>query len=299
MAVTCWISYLGFRDPAFKEKYVFRPEAILAWRQYYRLVTSGFLHLDGMHLAMNMLTLYFFGPAIELVFGPGQFLLIYFGAILGGSLLSLCVHRRHDYRALGASGGVSGLILASIFLFPGGDIGMMFVPLPIPGWLYGIGYLTLSFYGMVRRLGNVGHDAHLGGSLAGMFIAAALHPDAIRRNLWLFTAVLVGTILLTLYLAKNPLFLPLEGFDFSRKKARPAAASRRFYPARILAAVRGQSQPPARPTRAERQIDEILQKISESGIHSLTDAEKNLLKTISENQRRREVREKPKLGFPF
>jgi membrane associated rhomboid family serine protease len=54
IAITCWVSFLGFRDPAFREKYIFWPEAILAWRQSYRLVTSGFLHLNGYHLAMNM-----------------------------------------------------------------------------------------------------------------------------------------------------------------------------------------------------------------------------------------------------
>jgi membrane associated rhomboid family serine protease len=300
IAVTCLTSWLGFRDRAFTDKYIFWPEAVLAWRQYYRVITSGFLHLDGTHLAMNMLSLYFFGPSIELTFGAGKFLLIYFGAILGGSLLSLWVHRHHDYRAVGASGGVSGLILAYILLFPGGAIGMFFLPIPIPGWLYGIGYLTYSFYGMVRRHDNIGHDAHLGGSLAGMFIAAAIQPDAIRRNLWLFAAITVGTVLLVLYVSKNPLFLPFAGFDFTRKKPRPASASRRFSPGGLLSAVRRRSSdtPPA-PTRVDRRVDEILQKIAKNGMQSLTEAEKTLLNTAAEVQRRRAIREKPKSGFPF
>jgi membrane associated rhomboid family serine protease len=300
IGATVWVSWLGFRDRVFEEKYLFWPEAILGWRQYYRVFTSGFLHLDWMHLGMNMFSLYLFGNVLEPALGPGPFLLIYFGSILGGSLLSLWVHRHHDYRALGASGGVSGLILAYVFLFPRGGIEMMFVLFAIPGWIYAIGYLTVSFYGMVRRVGNVGHDAHLGGSLAGMFIAAALQPDAIHRNLWLFAGVTVGSALLVLYLTKNSLFLPLSGFNFIGEKSRSAGTSRRFSPAKLFNAARIGIRPaPPGPTRADRRIDEILQKISEKGLHSLTDAEKNLLNTASELQRRRALRQKPKIGFPF
>jgi membrane associated rhomboid family serine protease len=300
IALTCGISFLGFRDPSFKEKYLFRPEAILAWRQYYRVITSGFLHQDLQHLAMNMLSLYFFGPVLEDSFGPGQFLLIYFGAMVGGDLLSLYVHRHHDYRALGASGGVAGVILAYIFLFPGGSIMIMFLPIGIPGWLYGIAYLLFSFYGMQGGAGNVGHDAHLGGALAGMFTAAALHPDAIRRNPWLFSGIAGGTALLFIYLARNPFFLPLEGFDFARRKNRPAASFPRFSLGKLFRFKRGADRAvSAPPGRLDRRVDEILKKISEDGIHSLTETEKTLLKEASETQRRRAAREKPKLGFPF
>ena len=300
IALTCWFSFLGFRDPALQEKYLFWPEAILAWRQYYRLLTSGFLHLDGMHLAMNMLSLYFFGPLIESICGPAQFLLIYLGAMVGGSLLALYVHRHHDYRALGASGGVAGGILAHIFLFPGGRISMVFLPIGIPDWLYAIAFLLASFYGMQRGLDNVGHDAHVGGALAGLFTAAALHPAAIRHNPWLFAAISSVTALLILYIARNPLFLPLQGLDFTTRKARPAGPSRRFSLRRIFHSTRPANRlPPATPSRPERRVDEILRKISQSGIHSLTNEEKNLLKEVSEHQRRREARENPKLGFPF
>ena len=222
IAVTCWVSFLGFRDRGFRDKYIFWPEAVLAWRQYYRLVTSGFLHLDGIHLLMNMLSLYFFGPQIERMYGPVEFLTIYLSAIVGGDLLALYVHRYHDYRALGASGGVAGIIFAHILLFPGGSINFFYgLPFPIPSWLFAIIYLAGSFYAMQRGMSNVGHDAHLGGALVGLFTAAGFHPYAIRYHPWWFAGITVASVLLFIYLAQNPLFLPLEGFDFSKPKPRP------------------------------------------------------------------------------
>jgi membrane associated rhomboid family serine protease len=300
IALTCWVSYLGFRRPGFEEEYLFWPEAILARRQFYRLVTSGFLHLNGPHLLMNMVSLYFFGPLIEKTFGPAQFLTIYLGAMVGGDLLALYVHRYHDYRALGASGGVSGVIFAYILLFPGGSISLYFLPIGIPSWLYAIAYLLASFYGMQRGLNNVGHDAHLGGALVGLFTAAALHPLAIRHNPWLFAAISAGTALLFIYMAQNPLFLPLEGLDFTKGTARPASRPGRFSLRSLFHFRRGKSQAsPGTFSRPDRRVDAILQKISESGMDSLTEEEKKLLNEVSGRYRRRAAREKPKWGFPF
>jgi membrane associated rhomboid family serine protease len=300
IAITCWVSFLGFRDPAFKEKYIFWPEAILAWGQPYRLITSGFLHLDPMHLARNMVCLYFFGPLIERVFGPAQFLAIYMAALIGGSLLALYVHRYHDYRALGASGAVAGIIFAYILLFPGGNINVYFVPLGIPSWLFAIIYLVGSFYAMQRGMTNVGHDAHLGGALVGLFTAASFHPSAIRYNPWWFSGITLGTFLLFIYMARNPLFLPLEGIDLTQKKPPltkwPAWLSIR----NGFNFLRKKNAAASRPfSPSERQADAILRKISESGFDSLTKEEKEMLVEISNKYRRRAVRENPKSGFPL
>jgi len=276
---TCGFSFAGFRDRSLEEKFIFWPRAILGGRQYYRLLTSGFLHADVWHLGMNMLSLYFFGPGIEARWGAAQFLLIYFAAIVGGNLLSLLLHRNHDYRAYGASGGVSGIILAAIFLFPGGRIGIYPIPIGIPSWLYAVAFLGASFFGMKNQIGNVGHDAHLGGALVGMYTAAALHPAIIRESPKLFAAISIGTILLFLYLAKNPLFLPGRGIPFRK----PAPAARR------------PDVPEYKQT--ERRIDAILAKVSEKGIHSLTPKEQALLRETSDKYKRRAVSEKPKSGL--
>lgn len=297
IAITCWVSYLGFRSQAFEEKYLFWPEAILAWKEWYRLITPGFLHLDWMHLGMNMLSLYFFGPTLEERLGIVQFLAIYLGAIVGGNLLALYIHRNHDYRALGASGGVSGIILAYIFLFPGSPLSLSFVPVFVPGWLWGIGYLLASFYGMRTAKANVGHDAHLGGALVGLFITAGMHPMMVRYNLVFFCAISIGTLLLFIYLVRNPLMLPMDGMDFTIRRAGTGRQAGRFAMAKLFR--RNRSPVPVPPTRAEKEVDAILQRIATEGINSLTEEEKRLLNDTSAKYRRRAVRENPKWGFPF
>jgi membrane associated rhomboid family serine protease len=298
IAITCWFSWLGFRSPDFEEKYLFWPEAILSWKQRYRLLTSGFLHLDGVHLCMNMVSLYFFGPLIETMFGPIQFLTIYLGAIVGGNLLALYMHRYHDYRALGASGGVAGIIFAYVLLFPGGALRYPFLPIAIPAWLYAITYLLASFYGMKTGNTRVGHDAHLGGALVGLFTAAAFHPMAVRYNALLFSFIAIGTLLLFIYLAKNPMFLPMEGFDFTKWKTphQPGPSFKSIFkiPRWTRRATSASSSAPP-----DKRIDAILQRIAEHGINSLTDEEKRLLNDTSAKYRRRAIRENPKWGFPI
>jgi membrane associated rhomboid family serine protease len=300
IAATCWFSFLGFRDAGFEADYLFWPEAILARRQFYRLITSGFLHLNVPHLVMNMVSLYFFGPMIEMVYGPAQFFLIYAGAIVGGNLLALYVHRYHDYRALGASGGVSGIILAHIFLFPGGSINMIFLPIGVPSWLYAVAFLLASFYGMQRGMTNVGHDAHLGGALVGLFMAAALHPDVIRYSPRLFATISMGTALLFIYMARNPLFLPLEGFDFTKSNARTPRQPWRISLRRLFQLTRRRSQaPPDVLSHPDCRVDAILRKISQHGLPSLTDEERKLMEEASFRYRRWAAREEPKSGFPL
>src|SRR5258708_31849753 len=105
IVVTCLTSYAGFRSRAVDEKYIFNPEAILAGKEYHRLATSAFLHADWRHLIMNMITLYLFGGAVESTLGHSGFAVVYLGAIVGGSLLSLFSHRHHAYRSSAASAG--------------------------------------------------------------------------------------------------------------------------------------------------------------------------------------------------
>jgi membrane associated rhomboid family serine protease len=277
--LTCGFSWAGFRLRGFEEKYIFWPQAILGGRQYYRLLTSGFLHADGAHLGMNMLSLYFFGPGIERRWGGLQFLAVYFAAIVGGNLLSLLAHRHHDYRSYGASGGVAGIILASIFLFPGGSIYFFLVPVGIPSWLYAVAFLAASFYGMKNQIGQIGHDAHLGGALVGLYTAAAMHPGIIRASPRLFAVISIGTILLLVYLAKKSLFPPLGSLSFPKRERRAGD--------------------PGLPEhkRTERDIDAILAKISQQGMESLTPEEQALLRETSDKYKRRATSEKPKSGL--
>jgi membrane associated rhomboid family serine protease len=278
IAATCVASYAGFRSREVEEKYIFRPENILAGREYYRLVTSAFLHSGWSHLLWNMVGLYVFGRMLEWSLGRVDLLVIYFGAVVGGSLLSLYVHRHHEYQAYGASGGVCGIIFAYLLLFPGAGI-RLYLAVPIPGWLYAIGFMVGSFFAMKQAKDNIGHDAHLGGAIVGLLVAAALHPEAARDNWKIFLLVLVPAVLLLAYLWFNPLFLPL--LAFSGRLLKPGPRS---------------SKLPAHK-QEDMEVDALLAKIAQDGLDSLTAEERAFLERVSAGYRRRAESKRPDSGL--
>jgi membrane associated rhomboid family serine protease len=280
IVLTSISSLIGFRDPRFRDRFLFSVREILAEKQYYRLVTSAFLHADFPHLLMNMVTLYLFGRYIELFFGVGKFLLIYFAAVVGGDLLALWIHRQHEYQAYGASGGVCGMVYSFILLFPGGGIMIFFIPLAIPGWLYAILYLLGSFVALKAQRDNIGHDAHLGGAVVGLWTTAALQPMAVRSHPALFAVVSGVSVLLFIYLAVNPMFLPFSGFLPSWRR------SSRSTP----------DKPPSHG-RDSQEVDSILEKVSKEGIDSLTAGERAVLERTSAKCRWREGSSKRKSGL--
>jgi membrane associated rhomboid family serine protease len=191
IALTALISYKGFNDRLFFEKYMLRVGSILNGKEYVRVVSSGFLHADWTHLFFNMFTLYFFGPEVMAHAGMVNFLIIYFGSMVFGSLMAIYFNKNNwNYSAIGASGAVSGIIFSSIILFPGMSLFILPIPFPIPGWLFGIGYVIYSIYGMKRQLGNIGHGAHLGGGIAGILITILLMPYVILES-WMTILLLL------------------------------------------------------------------------------------------------------------
>src|ERR1043165_5872820 len=143
------ISYRGFNNGQFFDGYKYEVDAILIRKDYIRLLSSGFLHVDWRHLIFNMVSLYAFCGSVEFMLGPFNFLLIYFASLIGGDLLSLYIHRQHgDYSSVGASGAVCGVIFASIALFPGMVIGFFGLDLTVPAWIYGILFVLYSIYGI-------------------------------------------------------------------------------------------------------------------------------------------------------
>lgn len=256
IAVTAIVSIRGFTSRAFLERFIFDTQRILARREYYRLVTSAFLHGNWMHLAFNMYSLYVFGVALEDFFGSVRIALIYFVSVIGGSVLSLAVHRREAYRALGASGGVCGIIFASIFLLPGGHIMAFPFPVWIPAPIYAVAFLIFSFWALKRRLGNVGHDAHLGGAVVGVIMAVIFDPRVPVESPILFSTVVI---------------LAIVGFVLLRHPRLWDHALDKATGDRYQSSKRYQRYDENRARRQEAQeIDRILDKISKQGIGSLT-----------------------------
>ncbi|WP_209400530.1 rhomboid family intramembrane serine protease [Pseudozobellia sp. WGM2] len=177
IAANILVSLKGFNDVSFFERYKFNISAIGAGQKE-RMLTSGFLHVDWAHLFFNMFTLYFFAPVVISWFGPGKFLIVYFVSLVAGSLLAMFFHKNEPYySAVGASGAVTGVLYAAILLQPNMQLGIMFIPIPLPAYVFGIGYLLYSIYGMKSRIGNIGHTAHFGGAVGGYVMTLLFFPD--------------------------------------------------------------------------------------------------------------------------
>jgi len=196
IAANVIISLKGFNDYSFFEKYKFNIAGIRRGEQI-RMVTSGFLHVDFSHLLFNMLTLYFFADVVINSLGVTSFLVIYIASLLIGNLLSYTFHKDQSYySAVGASGAVTGVLYAAILLYPSMGLYLFFIPIAIPAWLFGILYLFYSIYGMKKSLGNIGHDAHFGGAIAGYGLTLLFAPYVIQQHLWVVLLLLAPIALL-------------------------------------------------------------------------------------------------------
>ncbi|MFG4005247.1 rhomboid family intramembrane serine protease [Flavobacterium aquidurense] len=194
------MSYKGFNDLAFFRKYEFHVGSIRSGEQI-RMLSSGFLHADIMHLAFNMLTLWFFAPVVIQWLGTFSFVLIYFGSLIFGSLLTMLFHKNdYSYRAVGASGAVTGVLYSAILLQPDMMLGIFFV-IPMPAYLFGILYLLYSIYGMRAKNDNIGHTAHFGGAVGGYLITLIKEPSLIVDHS-LMVVLLAIPILILFVMAK-------------------------------------------------------------------------------------------------
>lgn len=179
---TVLISFKGFENSVFFRNYEFHIGSIRSGEQF-RMISSAFLHSDISHLAFNMLTLYFFAPVVYGYLGNLTFGLIYFGSLFFGSLLTLYFHYKdYHYRAIGASGAVTGVLYSAILLQPDMNLYLFFIPIPIPAYIFGIGYLLYSIYGMKAKNDNIGHTAHFGGAIGGFIISLVNEPNLLIEN---------------------------------------------------------------------------------------------------------------------
>ena len=190
------VSLRGFKDAAFFERFKFNIRALIAG-DYKRLLISGFLHVDWQHLLFNMFTLYFFTNSVVFKLGVFNFYLIYMTSLLTGNLLSFYFHKNEpQYTAVGASGAVTGILYAAILLNPGMKMFIYFIPVPIPSYIIGVGYLLFSIYGMKTKMGNIGHDAHFGGAVGGYIMTLILAPKILEYHLMMVLLLAAPIILL-------------------------------------------------------------------------------------------------------
>jgi len=164
------------------------PYMVYHKKQWYRMISHGFVHADGFHLAVNMLVLFSFGDVIEmnfiglemvgmLIFPKLVYVLFYLLAIVVASTLTLKKYKDHHwYNSVGASGGVAAIVFAAIFFDPYNPIYLFFIPIPIPGILFGLAYLVYSYHMSTRGNDNINHEAHFVGAVFGLSFPIIINP---------------------------------------------------------------------------------------------------------------------------
>ncbi|MBO7505799.1 MAG: rhomboid family intramembrane serine protease [Paludibacteraceae bacterium] len=180
--------------PEWFDKLKFNAYLIVHKKEHQRLLSSGFVHGSSWHLIFNMLTLYFFGYFVEdcfiEIFGAkGEFVyaLMYLLAIVVSSLSDLIKHKDDPwFNAIGASGAVSAVIFAAILLDPKLGICFFFIPIPIPGYIFGPLYLIYCQYMAKKNIDNIGHSAHFWGAVFGFVFPILLCPTLFKLFLSYF-----------------------------------------------------------------------------------------------------------------
>lgn len=184
--ITIGISFYAWRQPAVLSGFIMNPYLVVKRGQYYRMLTSGFVHGSHMHLLFNVFSFYFFGSAVEVLFsyifgsfGGVYFIVLYLLAIVFSDVPTLFKHQNNPaYNSLGASGGVAAVIFAFILFLPLEDI-CFYGVLCFPGFILGIAYLIYSYVQGKRSADRINHDAHLYGALFGVVYCAILYPPSL------------------------------------------------------------------------------------------------------------------------
>jgi membrane associated rhomboid family serine protease len=187
VAVTAIVSLYGFSDQVLFDRCKFTPYDIRHSNQWYRFFSYGLFHAGWLHLIINMMVLYSFGPVVEKAYRyyfHGQYILYYLLLYIGTLLVSvLPAYRKHQndvfYHAVGASGAISAIILVAILLNPLQKVYFFFLPIGIPGPVFGLLYIGYEAYMSRRGRDNIGHDAHLWGAIFGLVYTIALKPATV------------------------------------------------------------------------------------------------------------------------
>jgi membrane associated rhomboid family serine protease len=185
--ITTGISMYTMPKPGMLNGLMMNPYLIATRGQYYRLISSGFIHRDHIHLLFNMVSFYFFGTQLEYIFkeifgslGSVHFLAIYLLGIVVSDIPTVLKHRKNEhYNSLGASGAVSAVVFACILFLPLRDI-CFYGVLCFPGVILGFIYLIYSFYSSKKSKDGINHDAHLYGALFGVAYCLVFYPDSLR-----------------------------------------------------------------------------------------------------------------------
>ncbi|WP_373010366.1 rhomboid family intramembrane serine protease [Mucilaginibacter sp.] len=178
LATSLW----AFNDENIYARFILNPYGVSRGERVYTVITSGLIHKDWNHLLFNMLSYYFFAFQLEARLGHWQFGLLYVLSLILSDLPSIQKHKEDIwYNSLGASGAISAVIFSYIMYDPLASLGILFIPIPIPAWIFGLLYLVYCHFASKHARDNVNHDAHLFGALSGIIITIALNPHIVHE----------------------------------------------------------------------------------------------------------------------
>lgn len=195
LVLTGLTSWQAFQNQSLLSKMLLEPYAVKHLGQFYRLFSHMLIHADFAHLAFNMMTLYFIGSYLESIwqiqFGDQKALIyIVLLYVIGGLSATLWPMLRHQddpgYRSLGASGAVSAILFAFILWDPTQSLYLMFIPIPIPAYVFGPLYLAFEYYSMRKGKTGIAHDAHIGGAIFGILFVLLIAPEKGMQFVHLF-----------------------------------------------------------------------------------------------------------------
>jgi membrane associated rhomboid family serine protease len=188
IGVTCLVSFLCFSNEESFNRLAHIPTRIDRNGEYYRLLTSGFVHANPPHLFLNMFVLFNFGPLLEEIFktermfgefGSTSYLLFYLSAIVAANAPTYVKNRDNfSYIGIGASGAIAALLFACIVFIPMLPLRVFFM-IPIKAWLFGVLYLLYETYADKNVSDGVAHDVHLSGAFYGILFIAVYNFDSV------------------------------------------------------------------------------------------------------------------------
>lgn len=179
LALTIVVSWIALQGSArLRARAVLHPWGLVRGSGYETLITHGFVHGSFAHLLFNMVTLYSFGPTLEIQIGTPAFIALYFLGLLASALGVVVTHRRNpDYSAVGASGAILAVLFAFIVYYPTSMLGLFFV-IPVPATVFAVGFLAYSIWASKYSRGHTAHEGHFGGAVFGMLFVAVTDPHA-------------------------------------------------------------------------------------------------------------------------
>lgn len=187
IGITVITSLIGFQNVEFRSKWIHNAYAAYHRKEYYRLLTSGFIHADFFHLLFNMWALYLFGGVVEQYFAylfGGKAIIYFLGLYILGIVISSLpdFFQKKDsvyFNSLGASGGVSSIVFCAIILNPLMELVIFPIPIPMPAYIFAVLYTGYSIFMQKRQMDNVNHLAHLWGAVWGVLFIAIAQPSSI------------------------------------------------------------------------------------------------------------------------